>query len=389
MIPIGTAVYNSFRFYESDTQVNGPFSAPNSLTLQNYRDAWRVGEMGKTFGNTAFIVLPALFITLLLSAAVAYACTRFSWKFNIAFLVLFTAGNLMPQQVLFQPLFQIYKRVPWPDILSDTDTGNLLGTKIAVILIHIAFQVGFCTFVLANYMKTIPKELGEAAAVDGAGVLRQFFQVILPLTRPALAALGNARVHLALQRLLLGCGAAQPGRRAADHLVDRRAERSVRDRLQPHRRSLDHDRLADLDRVPGPAEAVHLGPDTRCQQGLSAPPGPEMTADRICDDGMCQEREPIGELRPIVTGEPSGIKRSEATYPLGSQAHPVISTSPECTPGARDDCRTMDLIHLRGRNSDVIVDLAHGVPVLVYCGDGMCLAHPVMSKLLRRRAPWN
>lgn len=191
LIPIGTAIYNSFRFYESDTQVNGPFSAPNSLTLQNYRDAWRVGEMGKTFGNTAFIVIPALFITLLLSAAVAYACTRFSWKFNIAFLVLFTAGNLMPQQVLFQPLFQIYKRMPWPDILSDTNTGNLLGTKIAVILIHVAFQVGFCTFVLANYMKTIPKEIGEAAAVDGAGVVRQFFQVILPLTRPALAALGT------------------------------------------------------------------------------------------------------------------------------------------------------------------------------------------------------
>jgi multiple sugar transport system permease protein len=191
LIPIGTAIYNSFRFYEADTQVNGPFSLPDRLTLQNYRDAWNVGEMGKTFFNTAFIVIPALVLILLLSSAVAFACTRFSWRFNIAFLVLFTAGNLMPYQVLFQPLFQIYKRVPWPDVLSDTDTGNLLGTKIAVILIHIAFQVGFCTFVLANYMKTIPKEIGEAAAVDGAGVLRQYFQVILPLTKPALAALAT------------------------------------------------------------------------------------------------------------------------------------------------------------------------------------------------------
>jgi ABC-type spermidine/putrescine transport system permease subunit II len=122
---------------------------------------------------------------------VAFACTRFSWRFNIFFLILFTAGNLMPQQVIFQPLFQIYKRVPLPDLLSDTNTGSLLGTKIAVILIHIAFQTGFCTFVLSNYMKTIPKEIGEAAAVDGASVPRQFFQVILPLTRPALAALAT------------------------------------------------------------------------------------------------------------------------------------------------------------------------------------------------------
>lgn len=191
LIPIGTALYNSFRFYEADTQVNGPFSLPDKLTLENYRDAWNVGEMSKTFANTAFIVLPSLVVTLLLSSMVAYACTRYSWRFNIGFLVLFTAGNLMPQQVLFQPLFQIYKRVPWPDILSDTNTGNLLGTKIAVILIHVAFQVGFCTFVLSNYMKTIPKEISEAAAVDGAGVVRQFFQVILPLTRPALAALAT------------------------------------------------------------------------------------------------------------------------------------------------------------------------------------------------------
>lgn len=191
LLPISTAIYNSFRYYESDTQVNGPFSAPNTLTLDNYRDAWHVGEMSKTFFNTGFIVIPALFLTLLLSSMVAFACTRYSWRFNIAFLVLFTAGNLMPQQVLFQPLFQIFKRVPWPDILSDTNTGNLLGTKIAVIFIHVAFQIGFCTFVLANYMKTIPTEISEAAEVDGASVPVQFFRVILPLTRPALAALGT------------------------------------------------------------------------------------------------------------------------------------------------------------------------------------------------------
>jgi multiple sugar transport system permease protein len=191
LLPIVTAIYNSFRYYEADTQPNGVFAAPDTLTLDNYRDAWSVGEMSKTFFNTAYILIPSLFFILLLSSAVAFACTRFSWKFNIFFLVIFTAGNLMPQQVMFQPLFQFFKRVPWPDVLSDADTGNLLGTKLTVILVHIAFQTGFCTFVLANYMKTIPKELGEAAAVDGAGVLRQFFQVVLPLTRPALAALGT------------------------------------------------------------------------------------------------------------------------------------------------------------------------------------------------------
>ena len=96
LIPIGTAMYSSFRHFEADTQVNGVFSWPDTLTLDNYRDAWRVGDIGSHFLKTAFIVLPALLLILLLASCVAFACTRYSWKFNIFFLMLFTAGNLMP-----------------------------------------------------------------------------------------------------------------------------------------------------------------------------------------------------------------------------------------------------------------------------------------------------
>jgi len=191
LVPMVAALLSSFRYFERDTQVNGVFSWPKALTLDNYREAWRVGSIWSHFGKTMFIVLPALLLILLLSSMVAYACARYSWKFNVFFLVLFTAGNLMPQQVIFQPLFRIYKNTPWPDLLSDTDTGSLLGTKVAVILIHVAFQTGFCTFVLSNYMKTIPKELGEAAMMDGASVWRQYWQIIMPLCRPALAALAT------------------------------------------------------------------------------------------------------------------------------------------------------------------------------------------------------
>lgn len=191
LLPMVAALYSSFRYFERDSNVNGVFSLPETLTLDNYREAWEVGSIWSHFGKTMFIVLPALVLILALSSMVAFACSRYSWRFNVFFLVLFTAGNLMPQQVIFQPLFQIYKNTPWPDFLSDTDTGTLLGTKIGVILIHVAFQTGFCTFVLSNYMKAIPRELGEAALVDGAGVLRQYFQIILPLCRPAFAALAT------------------------------------------------------------------------------------------------------------------------------------------------------------------------------------------------------
>ncbi len=193
LVPIGGAVYSSFRPY-AETQRKGIFSLPDRLTFANYTSAFRQGGMGGwhgTFANTAFIVLPAIVLILLLSSFMAFAVSRFTWRFNVALLLLFTAGNLLPQQVIFKPLFALFEHTPWPNLLSDTDTGYLLGTKVAVIIIHVAFQTGFCTFVLSNYMKTIPRELNEAAAVDGASVPRQFFQIILPLCRPALAALAT------------------------------------------------------------------------------------------------------------------------------------------------------------------------------------------------------
>ncbi|MEL7156069.1 MAG: carbohydrate ABC transporter permease, partial [Actinomycetota bacterium] len=75
------------------------------------------------------------------------------------------------------------------DFLSNS--GKLNGSIIGLILIHVAFQSGFCTFVLSNYMKLLPKELNEAAVVDGAGVWTVYWQIIMPLTRPALAALAT------------------------------------------------------------------------------------------------------------------------------------------------------------------------------------------------------
>ncbi len=212
MVPIVSAVYASFRYFEGDSLENGVFSRPKKLTFDNYREAWRVGSMGRHFYNTMFILVPSLFLILFFASVVAFACTRFSGRFNVFWLVLFTAGNLMPQQVVFQPVFQIFKRVAWPNFLSDTDTGYLLGTKVSVIIVHVAFQTGFCTFVLSNYMKTLPKELTEAALVDGASVNRQFFSIILPLCRPALAALGTLEFTWLYNDFFWGAVLLQQGR---------------------------------------------------------------------------------------------------------------------------------------------------------------------------------
>jgi multiple sugar transport system permease protein len=188
LVPIAGAIFASLRPF-SDTVRDGFFSWPRSLTLENYKDAWDQGDILRKYWNTALILVPALILTLFFSSMVAFVCSRFTWRFNIFMLSLFTAGNLLPQQIIIQPLFQFYNRVELPEFLSNS--GRLNGSTWGLILIHVAFQSGFCTFVLSNYMKLLPKSLNEAARVDGASVWKQYWQIIMPLTMPAIAALAT------------------------------------------------------------------------------------------------------------------------------------------------------------------------------------------------------
>ncbi|GGO96165.1 carbohydrate ABC transporter permease [Wenjunlia tyrosinilytica] len=188
LAPLLWTVYTSLRPY-SDTAEHGYFSLPRKLGFENYADAWNQAELMHYYGNTLLVTLPTLLLVLFLSSFVAYAVSRYSWRGNIALLILFTAGNLLPPQAMLTPLYRMYNEIPLPESMSDSLV--VYDSYWGIIAIHVAFQMGFCTFVLSNYMKTIPHELTEAAIVDGASVFRQYWQVILPLCRPPLAALAT------------------------------------------------------------------------------------------------------------------------------------------------------------------------------------------------------
>jgi multiple sugar transport system permease protein len=188
LVPIAGAIFASLRPF-AETVRDGFFSWPHTLTLDNYRNAWSQGDIPHKYLNTALILIPALIFTLFFASMVAFVCSRYSWRFNILLLSIFTAGNLLPQQIIIQPLFQFYNHVELPTFLSNS--GKLNGSVWGLILIHVAFQSGFCTFVLSNYMKLLPKSLNDAARIDGAGVWKQYWQIIMPLTLPALAALAT------------------------------------------------------------------------------------------------------------------------------------------------------------------------------------------------------
>ena len=167
LFPLIWAIYAALRPY-SDVLKNGYISLPSSLSVDNFFNAWDQGNFPQFYLNSLIVTVPAVIVTLLLASMVAFAVSRFSWRFNLVVLMLF---------------------LPVPQPLSDN--GILYDQFIGIILIHVAFQTGFCVFVLSNYMKTLSKELTEAALVDGAPVSRVWWSIIMPLCRPALAALAT------------------------------------------------------------------------------------------------------------------------------------------------------------------------------------------------------
>lgn len=191
LIPLLWALYTALR-PKADTDKYGYFSIAGRFNLQNFVDAWNQGGFINYFGNSALITIPTVLLTLFFASMMAFAVSRFSWRFNVTLLIAFTAGNLLPPQVLAAPIFELFKLIQLPYAISDS--GTMLNQLYSVVAANTGFQIGFCTFVLSNFMKAIPPELTEAARVDGAGVWRQYVSVIMPLARPALAALGTLEV---------------------------------------------------------------------------------------------------------------------------------------------------------------------------------------------------
>ncbi|HEY3502871.1 MAG TPA: carbohydrate ABC transporter permease [Actinocatenispora sp.] len=186
--PIVFTLYVSLRPY-SETSKLGYVSLPRSLTLDNYRQAWTQSDMLHFFLNSVAITVPAVILTLFFASLVAFVVAKVNIKINVVLLILFTAGNLLPQQVIITPLYRLYLLIPMPTFLSDS--GLLYNSIAGLVAINVAFQLGFCVFVLSNFMRTVPDEMYEAAVVDGAGLWTRYWRLTMPLCRPALAALAT------------------------------------------------------------------------------------------------------------------------------------------------------------------------------------------------------
>jgi raffinose/stachyose/melibiose transport system permease protein len=175
-IPI---VFMTFTSLKSEPEIFGTpaFMPPSTPEWGNYLSALERGNLIGAGANSLFIAFIKVPLGLAFAAAAAFALARLQFRRQRLLLGAIAMGAMVPIQVAIAPLFQVINGL------------DLLSTHIGVILPYIAFGLPYQTFILYGFFRSIPIELDESARIDGASNARLFFQIILPLSKPALAAL--------------------------------------------------------------------------------------------------------------------------------------------------------------------------------------------------------
>jgi multiple sugar transport system permease protein len=177
LLPLAAVFLTSFRSL-ADINSGNYWGWPTEFALvENYTQIFTLTPMLKYFFNSLVITIPTVIGTLTLSSLAGYSLAKHNFRGNFLIFALFIAGNFVPAQILMIPVRNL------------TLYLGVYDTKMGLILFHTAFQTGFCTFFLRGFIKELPHEIVESARIDGASELRVFWNIILPLVRPALAAL--------------------------------------------------------------------------------------------------------------------------------------------------------------------------------------------------------
>jgi N-acetylglucosamine transport system permease protein len=172
----GPLIWVLLASFKSNTEIflGRPFALPDHLSFTTYANAWSTAHIGRYFINSVFVVLVSTAGTMLLGSMAAYVLARYKFIGNRAIYYLFVSGLAFPTFMALAPLFGIVQNL------------GLLNTFTGLILVYIAYSLSFTVFFLVAFFRTLPNEIEEAATVDGAGHLRRFFQIMMPLARSGL-----------------------------------------------------------------------------------------------------------------------------------------------------------------------------------------------------------
>ena len=164
-------------FKTNDTMFAMPLQwVPNPINWNAYGDAWKAQDFTRYFLNTGFVAVAITLGNLLLASLAGYSLCKFRYFGRGALFLLILSTMMLPLEVTMVPLFLTVKQLNWPN----TYTGLIVPFLVE----------GFGVFLMRQYLQSIPNELIEAARIDGASELRIYAQIVMPLCKPALAALG-------------------------------------------------------------------------------------------------------------------------------------------------------------------------------------------------------
>jgi multiple sugar transport system permease protein len=161
----------------SDLAQGNYFGMPSGIAWENYVFIFTETPIGQYMVNSLWVTIPTVIGAVSLSLMTGFALAVYGFRGNILVFFMFVAGNFVPFQILMVPVRDMTLQL------------GMYDTWYGLALFHIAFQTGFCTLFMRNFIKALPFELIEAARVEGVTEWRIFWYIVLPLMRPAIAAL--------------------------------------------------------------------------------------------------------------------------------------------------------------------------------------------------------
>jgi multiple sugar transport system permease protein len=161
----------------SDLAAGNYFGWPSAFAFSNYVQIFENSPIGQYILNSFKVTIPTMIGAVAISCMTGFALGIYQFRSNLLIFFLFVAGNFVPFQILMIPVRDM------------TVNMGLYNTTMGLVLFHIAFQSGFCTLFMRNFIRSLPRELIEAARVEGVAEWRIFWYIVLPLMRPAIAAL--------------------------------------------------------------------------------------------------------------------------------------------------------------------------------------------------------
>ncbi len=174
LYPLVWLLFYSFKNNEEIFSTN-VFGIPEIWRVENYKNAFEAFDLILHFKNSFIVSIGTVAITVFLALMFSYATARMTWKLSGISRIYMTAGMFIPMQIILIPLLILNRQL------------HLQDTYLAVILPYVAFQLSFASIVFYAFFRSLPYEIEESAAIDGASIYTTFFRIILPLVKPAVA----------------------------------------------------------------------------------------------------------------------------------------------------------------------------------------------------------